>query len=266
MPRNKTIKKNTPVHNVSKTAEDSIDFDFSKQTIKSLSSIVKILHESQIYLSKENDDFRSRIEKLEADNNMLLKKNLLNENMIKNLSKESSDLKFELNEIKQEKLESHFNINGLPEMPKEKSIEVVMKIADELDINLTPADIKVVSCFKNKKTNKVDYVFELHKSELKKEFIMKRKSRSIYANNNLDIFSVNSNPTINNNGARIFINDHLCQFNHHLLNHTKSLKNFDYKYVWYKFGKIFVKKNDSSEIIAIKSYQAVDDLIQKCQK
>lgn len=265
--RKKLVKESTPKCSDPKICEESLNFDFSKATLKSLSSLVKVLHESQIYLSKENDDFRSRIEKLESENNALLKKSSTNENAIKNLSKEVNELKFDLNELRQDKLENHFNINGLPQMTKEKSIEVVLKVAEELDVNLVSSDIKEVSCFVNKRTNKSDYVFELKKPELKKELIMKRKSKLIYANNNLEIFSVNSNSsTINRNSSRIFINDHLCQFNHHLLNHAKSLKNCGYKYVWYKFGKIFVKKDDTSEIISIRSYQMIDNLIQKCQK
>lgn len=266
IPRNKMMKKPPPANNGSSNIEETLNFDSQKHTIKSLTSLMKILHDSQNYLSKENDEFRSRIEKLETENIILLKKNTLNESTIKNLSNEVIELKFEVNELKQDKLEGHFNVNGLPQMTKDKAIEVVVKIAGELDINLTPSDVKEVSCFVNKKTNKADYVFELHKKELKKEFIMKRKSKLLYANNNLEIFGVNSNSSsINRNSSRIFVNDHLCQFNHHLLNHAKSLKNFDFKYVWYKFGKIFIKKDDTSEVISVRSYQTIDNLIQKCQ-
>lgn len=190
----------------------------------------------------------------------------LNENTIKNLANEVSELKFELNEIKQEKLDCHFNINGLPELTKDESVDVVIKIANELDINVVPSDVKEVTYFKNKKKNSHNYVFELKNKDLKKEFINKRKSKFIYVNNNLKIFSVNSNSnTMNQNNSRIFINEHLSKSNHHLLNHAKSLKNCEYKYIWYKFGKILVKQSDSSETILIKNYRTVDDLIQKFQ-
>lgn len=169
-----------------------------------------------------------------------------------------------MNEIKQEKLENHFNINGLPQLTKEETVEVVVKIANELNINLTPTDIEDINYFNNKRTNKHDYVFELKNKDQKKEFINKRKSKLIYVNNNLEVFSVNSNSsTINDNRSRIFINDHLTKFNHNLLNHAKSLKNCQYKYVWYKFGRIFAKQSDNSEIINIRSYQAIDILIER---
>lgn len=109
-----------------------------------------------------------------------------------------------------------------------------------------------------KKTNKHDYMFELKNKDLKKEIINKRKTKLIYFNNSLEIFSVNSNSTtINKNNSRIFINDHLSKFNSHLFKHAKSLKNCNYKYIWYKFGKIFVKKDDNSEVINIRSYQSI---------
>lgn len=262
-PRNKTKPKNTPDNN-SSINQENFNFDNPKPTIKSLSLLIKVLHESQNFLSKENTELRNRIEKLEADNFLLLKKNEFNENTVKNLSNETSELNFQLNELKQEKLENKFNINGLPQLTKEKTIEVVLKIADELDINLQPSDITDVTYFNNKRTNKHDYIFEIKDKELKKEFIKKRKSKLIYVNHNLEIFSVNSNSsTINKNSSRIFINDHLSKFNHHLFNHTKSLKNCNFKYIWYKFGKIFIKENDNSEVINIRSYQMVDNLIQR---
>lgn len=251
---NKSLKKNTPISRISNGSQEILNFDNPKPTIKSLSSLMKVLHESQNYLSKENDEFRARIDCLEAENKILLMKNETAEKSIKNLS----------NEIKQEKLENHFNINGLPQLTKDQSIDVVLKIANELEINLTKSDIKDIQYFNNKKTNKHDYIFELKNKELKKEFIYKRKSKLIFVNNNLDIFSVNSNSTtINKNNSRIFINDHLSKFNHYLFNHAKSLKNCNYKYIWYKFGKIFVKKDDNSEVINVRSYQTIDNLIHK---
>lgn len=236
--KNKTKPKNTPNRNISNITQESFNFDNPKPTIKSLSSLLKVLHESQNFLSEENNELRSRIEKLESDNDMLLKKNELNESKLKKISNETSELKIELNELKQEKLENHLNINGLPQLTKDESIDVVLKIANELDINISPSDIKDVNYFNNKKTNKHDYVFEFQDKQLKKEFIYKRKSKLIYVNNNLEIFSVNSNSsTINKNSSRIFINDHLSKFNHQLFNHAKTLKNCGYKYVWFKFGK-----------------------------
>lgn len=180
-PKNKIKRKRTPsnqpIISNSKKSEEIFNFNDAKQTIKSLSSLMKILHESQNYLSKENDELRLRIEKIETENIILSKKNELNESKIKNLSNEVSELKFELNEIKQEKLENHFNINGLPQLTKDETIDVVVKIANELDINLTPNDIEDVNYFNNKRTNKHDYVFELKNKELKKEFINRRKSK-----------------------------------------------------------------------------------------
>lgn len=262
--KNKTKQKYTPNNTNLLTSQEIPNFDNPKPTIKSLTTLMKFLHESQNYLSKENDDLRIKIEKLEAENSTLLKKNELNEKAIKNLSNEVSELKFESNEQIQQKLENHFGVNGLPQLTKDESLEIVQKIANELDITLTPSDIKDVSYFNNKKTNKHDYVFELRNKELKKEFIYKRKTKLIYVNNNLEIFSVNSNSsTINKSSSRIFINDHLSKFNHHLFNHAKSLKNIGFKYVWYKFGKIFVKKSDVSEVINIRSYQMVDNLTQR---
>lgn len=265
-PKSRIKSKSTPISISPKPNQDILDFDNSKPTIKSVSTLVKFLHETQNNLLRENNELKLRLDKLESDNITLQKTNTLQENTIRDLLNETSELKFELNEIRQETLDNQFNINGLPQLSKDESLDVVLKVANELDIHLTPSDVTDVTYFNNKKTNKHDYIFKLKNKELKKEFIQKRKSKLMYVNHNLEIFSVNSNSsTINKNNSRIFINEHLTQFNHQLVNHAKSLKNCGYKYVWYKFGKVFVKKTDVSEVINVRSYQTINNLIQRSE-
>lgn len=51
---------------------------------------------------------------------------------------------------------------------------------------------------------------------------------------------------------RVFVNDHLTAESKNLLTKTKAIaKAKDFSYVWVKFGKIHVRKNDTSSIIII---------------
>lgn len=145
--RNTSLKINTPTRSSSNNSQEILNFDNPKPTIKSLTCGMSSMN----YLAKENDVLRTRIDNVDTENNILLKKNELAERSMKNKANEISDLKFELNEIRQEKLESHFNINGLPQLTKDEAIDVVLKIANELDINLTHSDVKDVQYFNDKK-------------------------------------------------------------------------------------------------------------------
>lgn len=89
---------------------------------------MEVIHESPNCLSKENDESRARNESLELMNKNLLKAEM-NESKIQNFWNEISELKFELNELKQDQLENHFNISGLPQLSKDQSVDVFLKIA-----------------------------------------------------------------------------------------------------------------------------------------
>lgn len=88
---------------------------------------------------------------------------------------------------------------------------------------------------------------------------MKRKEKKIFINSTKNIFSVQNNNMPNAN--RIYINEQLTKFNFNLFNHAESLKQHGYNYVWYKFGKIFVRKTGNSNILVIRSMKMVDNLI-----
>lgn len=81
--------------------------------------------------------------------------------------------------------------------------------------------------------------------------MQKRKEKQIFIHQNNEISSEDMETTIraNRSKRRIFINDHLTNLNFNLLKHTRLLLKEGWKYVWFKFGKIFVKKSDNSKVI-----------------
>ena len=52
--------------------------------------------------------------------------------------------------------------------------------------------------------------------------------------------------------STIYVNDHLTSHGKNLFREAKTKKgNLDYKYLWTRDGKIFMRKNDNSEVIHI---------------
>jgi hypothetical protein len=66
----------------------------------------------------------------------------------------------------------------------------------------------------------------------------------------------------NNNTQRIYINDHLTPASKNLLNKAKKrATDLGYMYKWVKFGKIHIRKNDSSPVIVISSEGDLNKLV-----
>lgn len=153
-------------------------------------------------------------------------------------------MEFKISELEQEKLNAFVNINGLPNLNVEDTKKAIIDVAKELDIHINTNDIISISKLQNKKSKKVDYNVEFKNETLKTSIMQKRKEKQIFINQNNEIFSEDADTTmrVNRSKKRIYINDHLTHFNFNILKHAKLLLKNGWKYVWYKFGKIFVKK------------------------
>ncbi|CAK1579799.1 unnamed protein product [Parnassius mnemosyne] len=54
------------------------------------------------------------------------------------------------------------------------------------------------------------------------------------------------------NRQRVFVNDHLTPEHKKLLTKTRTLaKDRGYSYIWVKYGKIHIRKNDTSPVLII---------------
>lgn len=139
--------------------------------------------------------------------------------------------------------------------------KTIVKVAKELGVDLQLNDTVSLNKLENKKTKKVDYNIELKNESLKSAVMQNRKEKQIFISPNNEISIEDAETTIraNRSKKRIYINDHMTNSNFNLLKHAKQLLKEGWKYVWYKFGKFFVKKSHNSNIIIIRSMRMVND-------
>lgn len=126
-------------------------------------------------------------------------------------------------------------------------------------IKIESSDISKITKFENKKSKKFDYSIEFKDEKLRSLLLTKRKEKRLFINSSKQIISADNNELPN--AQRIYINEQLSQFHFHLLNHAKSLKQHGYNFIWFKFGKIFVRKSGNSHIINFLLASMVNDLI-----
>lgn len=220
--------------------------------------ILKKVHDSQVFIAHQNDDMLQEFKKLRQENELLKKNQEISNNTIKNLTSRLEDLEYKMAEMDQKELDFNININGLPNMAYEESFSTLLKIGKELEINVSDDDIVGIRKLENKKTKRCDYSFQLRNNNIRSLFLTRRMDKRIFITPSKEIVcGVDNLP----NASRIYINEHLSKFNFNLLNQAKSLKQHGYNYIWYKFGKIFVRKTGNSNIILIRSMKMVNDLI-----
>lgn len=59
----------------------------------------------------------------------------------------------------------------------------------------------------------------------------------------------------------VFINDFLSRDTIELLNHAKSVKAVGYKFVFVRGGKVFIRKNENSRVVGVRSMDEVDKVL-----
>lgn len=225
--------------------------------------ILKKVYEAQLHITKQNDDIIEEIKNLRTENATLKKSQELNTNTINNLTLRVEELELKIADSEQFQIDDTINVNGLSVLSYEEASLAFINIANELNINISSEDIINIKKLENKKTKKIDYSFQLHDIQLKNEFLKRRKGRKIFVDSKKVISSTcfDDNSVKSNETTRIYLNENLTQFNFNLLRNAKSLRQHGYKYIWYKFGKIYVKKSDNSEIIIIRSLRMIENLI-----
>lgn len=243
----------------SQSQQSIFELNENEASNENIWDFMKKIHDSQVFISKQNDDIILKLENITKENEILRKNQEMDRSIINNLKKEVDELKYHLGEIEQKELNKSININGLPQLNDEEQIKTITEIAHELNFDFDASEITKISKMENERLKSVDYSFEFKNEKIRSMFLMKRKEKKIFINSAKNIFSLENNNMPN--AKRIYINEQLTKSNFNLFNHAKSLKQHGYNYVWYKFGKIFVRKTGNSNIHIIRSVKMIDNLI-----
>lgn len=234
-------------------------------SISNLWSAVKSLKEAVKFISSQYDDIMKSYSTVLADNRQLKTQNTKQSDEIVLLKQNLHRVVHTVNDNEQEKLKRNIVLHNLPNIEQRESKKTLVNIARKLEINMVENDIELVHRYPLKSNQKFDYVYKLKSQDVHSELLKKRKTRKLIQNN-LDVIqsdSLRGDVNHNNTGAKVLIKEHITPFNYSLLQKTRSLHNFGYKYVWFKHGKIYARKTDDSNIIRISSIETVDEIILK---
>lgn len=152
---------------------------------------------------------------------------------------------------------NNVEIKGVPQSKNENLFELVFNLGKRINYPLTKSQINFVTRVQSRNPDHMKpIIVAFHCRYTKDDFIAAARM----ATKTSPLMSVHLG--IEGKPLKIFVNDHLTVKNKELLTSTKkAAKERGFQYVWVKNCKIFVRKNEESPIILIRSAKDLSKLI-----
>lgn len=257
--------KNTP----STSEESTITSDLIevKQVIASINdtlnkvlSEVTIIKNNQLELQKSVDFCCNKVDdfqlKLNSMDDKIKELQILKEenNCLKSLT---SSLKSTIEDLEQRSRNKNLELTGIPEENNENLFSLLNEVGKTIGCPIIASDIDTVHRVGhlNANSTRPKNIIVAFTSRAKKEAILnKARLKQKQGIMTTDIGFMNP-------PSRIYINDHLSPVNKLLLRDAKiKAKETNYKYVWVRHYKVFVRKNETAPIIVINTKSDLNKL------
>lgn len=179
--------------------------------------------------------------------------NLISENKL--LNKKLSVLEVQMDENDQWRRSNSLEFIGVPFSDNDNVVDVVAKVATAVGFQINVSMIE--SCFKIKNVGKSIIVVNFVKKSDKNELLRLRRVKR----------SLNTSHMGYQDGTPIYINESLTKIRRVLLfNAAKLKRDNDWKYLWVRDGKVFMRKTDTSKICHIGTQRDLDDIFLPSKK
>jgi len=217
--------------------------------------------QSQVVINKEFEYNKQKTTKLEKDVKSLLTKDTNYSADIANIKKSTKDLRDlidksnqAINDLEQYGRRNMLDIRGIPRMKEENTDDLVLKIAEIINIQLDSNDIEVSHRTSSQKDAPIIVKF------------LARHKRNLFYKNRMNL----QGKTVENIGYefgkcknKIFVNESLTAKNGMIYKTAREkLKvNNLFKHVWTVNGQILVRKDDNGKKIILRSLKDINDLL-----
>lgn len=245
------VPSQTPTHS-SGNHEDVLEaVQDLKQELRHLREQQNALMESVNFCSGKISDFENKLVKFDE----YIKKTdkLIAENA--RLANQVTGMESKINDLEQISRSQNLEIQGIPEKNNENLMNVLEKIGNYINYNISP--------------EKVDYVHRVQLNRNSNNGIknivvrltsIKEKENILAAAKNKRMQKENGSPKMKIDGLsdHLYINEHLTLANKMLYKEVRTAaKAKGYKFFWTKNGAIFARKNEVSRVILIKNEEAI---------
>lgn len=219
-------------------------------TLKEIKKSNHNIETSLAFLTAQNEEYKKKIELLECQ--------------VKEDKCYISILETKIEDIQMSCRKANFEIKNVPKInneTKDDLIEMTLRLSQSIDCKIAKSDIKDIYRVRGKKSDKentpivVETVSTLVKTtilKMGKAFNIKHKVK--LSAKHLGLKTKEDTP--------VFLSEHLTAKGSRLHFLARDLaKSKSYKFCWTAYGKIYVRKNENSPIISIKSEEQIHQLL-----
>lgn len=233
----------------------------------SLKSEVSDLKMCNQNIQKVQNDLASKFSDFKSDHDNLCDKVIVLESNLNDAKRQITELTEQQSFKDQQGRINNLEISGIPQTNGENLYSALHKIAIKIGFTLSPTDVDSIHrvrrfAVKNQRKNPdistsqsvphsiPNIIVKFTQRRTKSEFLAAVRARRGLTTADVDI----------DGAARpIFINDHLTPQNKLLYGRARKLgKELSYKYIWLNDCKIFLRKNETSKSILIRSEKDLD--------
>uniref|UniRef100_A0A8D8YDL7 FP protein C-terminal domain-containing protein n=1 Tax=Cacopsylla melanoneura TaxID=428564 RepID=A0A8D8YDL7_9HEMI len=176
------------------------------------------------------------------------------------LEKENKELKVQLKELKYtvEDLQQYtrnrnVQIDGIPSKQDEDLRMMMKNIGEKIEVKILDSDIDKIHRIPTKSTNNPEPIVVQFTTRRVRDEIVKKAKEKKPCTNDLQMQCTNRN---------IYVNEHLTPQKKQILYEAKKIKEEkQYKFLWCKNGKIFVRKDEKSMTIHLNSREDLNKII-----
>lgn len=197
---------------------------------------------------KDSIDFNTKI--IEDLRSELCKRDQAITDLQQQLHRINADFQEEVDQINHYSRRNNIEIHGIPELPQENIYSLLHNIGKTLDCEVQQHDIDIAHRIPSTNKSLPRPIIVKFLNRWKKNEIMVAKKNKKMLTSSLG-FSTLDQP--------IFINDHLTPKTKGILRRAKELRNKGFKFVWSRDGKVFVRKDETSQVKTVKS---IDDIVK----
>lgn len=199
------------------------------------------------FLSDKYDEIMKKVEILETNRRSDKEYITLLEDRVEDLQRAERKTCMELK-----------NVPTVPNETPDKLIDLSLNLAKTTGLSLCKDDIKDIFRVQGKKENGKPIIIELS-TTFKKNALL--KATRAYNKENKDSKLNASHLGIKDSTVPVYISEHLTPKSNRLYFLARDLiKSKAFKFAWTSFGKVYVRKDESSQHIQIKTEQQVMDL------
>lgn len=232
----------------------STDILLSK--IESLSAkLVKLddLETAVINLSASYDKLKVTCDSLNNEVKQLKEENKRLKSQVLQSNTEIAIAKSEINDLEQYSRRDCLEIRGIPVVRDEDTTELVKKVGELLDVELSDDDISVSHRLQDGVSTRKDGVQIIRDPAIIVKFTKRSDRDEFYnARKNLKNKSTRDIGFTRQRGQPIFISESLTKKNRDLFNKClRAKKKHRFKFIWTRYGKIYLRKDVNDPVLTI---------------